>query len=195
MSTRKRPAVTAKTDMYRRLAAGEFGNTIPQFFSVEEWESHPDSRRFAMWGVRSAAKSMHPACRLNCPREEVAGYARRHFSDGPNISMMVDAVAGILAWLEVWESPTGLVVEGIEHPKTWDGWNWRNSMRDTSRRKSWSGIAAKCVLARHLNPNSVADLMSLLDECPDHVVELSALDRCIGSIGHRNGIVWEVRSY
>ena len=104
-------AVRDKATMYRLLAAGQFGNTIPQFFSAAEWQAHPDSRRYPFWGVRSARTSMHPACRLYCPAVEVAEYAARHFPDGPNISMMVDAVAGVRAWLEVWDSPTGLVVE------------------------------------------------------------------------------------
>lgn len=187
--------VTSKREMYARLAAGEFGNTIPQFFSVADWLAAPDSRRFSLWGVRSARTSMHPACRLNCPAAEVPGYAAQHFPDGPNISMMVDAVAGVGAWLEVWDSPSGLVVEGVEHPDTAGGWTWRNSMREPTRRRHWSGVAARLVLARHLNENSRADLAGLLDRFPDHVVELSALDRCIGSVPHRNGIVWEVRAY
>lgn len=187
--------VRTKADMYAQLKRGEFGNTIPQFLDVRELEASPDSKRFTMWGVRSAVHSMHPACRLYCPREEVADYARHHFADGVNISTMVDAVSTVLAWLEVWDSPTGLVVEGIQYPRTWDGWNWRNSMRETSRRKAWSGIAARHVLARHLNMNSADDLAILLREYPDHVIELSALDRCFGTVPHRNAVVWEVRAY
>lgn len=188
-------AVTTKSDMYKRLAAGEFGNAIPQYFSVEEWRASGDDRRFALWGVRSARTSMHPACRLNCPAAEVAAHVATHFADGPNISMMVDAVAGIGAWLEVWDAPGGLVVEGIERPDVAGGWTWRNSMKEPSRRRRWEGVAARLVLARHLNENSRDDLAALLDRYPDHVVEVSALDRCIGNVPHRNGVVWEVRAY
>ena len=177
------------------LQRGDFGNTIPQYFSVEEWQASPDSQRFDLWGVRSAKKSMHPACRLNCPSSEVPSYASQHFADGPNISMMVDSVADVNAWLEIWRSPTGLVVEGMEYPRTWEGWNWRNSMRDPARRKAWHGVAASSVLARHLNENSRSDLEDLLSRFDDHVIELSALNRCIGTIPHRNAVIWEVRKY
>lgn len=184
-----------KAEMYRLLSTGAFGNTTPQFFSVREWLASPDRRRFPLWGIRSAHVSAHPACRLHCPTAEVATYARKHFPDGPNISMMVDAVAECTAWIEVWDSPLGLVVEGIEHPRTDLAWNWRNSMRDPRRRRRWEGVAARALLARHLNPNSRGDLTELLERYPDHVVELTALDRCLGSVPHRNGIVWECRLY
>lgn len=187
--------VTRKSQMYAMLSAGDFGNTIPQFYSVEEWAYSPDSSRYKLWGVRSAKQSMHPACRLNCPSSEVAAYADKHFADGPNISMMVDAVAQVTAWLEIWRSPTGLYVQGIENPPTWYGWNWRNSMNDPQRLKRWENTAARNVLARNLNENSFQDLHDLLDRYDDHVVELSALNRCIGTIPHRNAVVWEVRLY
>jgi hypothetical protein len=187
--------IRTKVEMYDRLSAGEFGNTIPQFLSVADWQASPDSSRFSLWGVRSARHSMHPDCRLNCPAAEVAEYAERHFPDGPNISMMVDNVATITAWLEIVESDTGLVVEGIEWPAVDQGWTWRNSMRDPIRRQAWSGASAKAVLRRHLNPNSLDDLWEVLDRWPGHVVELSALDCCFGTTRGRNAVVWEVRDY
>ena len=187
--------ITSKAQMYEMLSDGEFGNTIPQFFSVEDWLKSPDSRKYEFWGVRSAKTSMHPACRMNVPYDEVAEYANTHFPDAPNISMMVDKIAQVTAYLEIWESPTGLVVEGVEYPDTAGGWNWRNSMKDPTRRKAWHGTTASMILCKHLNPNSLSDLRCLLDRYDDHIVELSALDRCIGTIPHRNAIVWEVRKY
>ena len=186
--------VSNKADMYRRLAAGEFGNTIPQHFSVEAWAATPESKS-GLWGIRSSRVSMHPAARLNCPAEEVAEYAATHFSDGVNISMMVDATARVTAFLEVFRSADGLVVEGVEYPKFWDGWNWRNSMHDPSRRRSWIRLGALALLDHHLNANSREDLELLLDRYPDHVVELSALGRAVGTIPYRNAVVWEVRAY
>lgn len=190
-----------KADMYRRLTAGELGNTITQYLSVDAWLASPDSARYPLWGVRSARHAMHPACRLNCPAAEVADHCRRHFADGPNISMMVEAIATVTAWLEVWDSPSGLVVEGVEHPDTAAGWTWRNSMRDPDRRKKWEGLQARLMLRKHLNPNSLADLTNpgdpdhpgLLERFPGHVVEMSCLESCLGSVPGRNGIVWEVR--
>lgn len=186
--------VSNKVDMYRRLAAGEFGNTIVQYFSVEAWTAAPESKS-GLWGVRSSRWPMHPAAKLNCPADEVAEYAAKHFGDGVNISMMVDATARVSAFLEVLRTPDGLVVEGVEYPKFWDGWNWRNSMNDPTRRRAWKRLSAMALLDHHLNANSREDLDRLLDQYPDHIVELSALGRCVGTIPHRNAVVWEVRSY
>ena len=194
--------VTSKAQMYRMLAAGAFGNTTEMWMEAVEWLasnwSKKDGRHYKgtpeFWGVRTLTPG--GPCRLNCPTADVFDTAADFEEAGHKvqISMMVDRVATVTAWLEVWDSPTGLVVEGIEHPETPE-WTWRNSMPDPVKRKSWTGTAARMVLARHLNENSRADLEVLLAQYPDHVVEMSALDRCIGMVKHRNGIVWEVRAY
>ncbi len=193
ISRMKKPVLT-KTDMYSRLAAGEFGCTIAQWFDAGKWALE-SPRSIEWWGVRT----MTPGgpCRLNCPSAEVRETFERFRRAGHDaqISMMVDKVATVTAWLEVWNSPTGLVVEGIEHPKTWDGWTWRNSMPDPAKRKKWELTASRMVLRRHLNENSLDDLWELIEAYPDHVIELSSLDRCIGTVPHRNGILWEVRLY
>lgn len=188
-------AVTNKSQMYRMLSAGAFGNTIRQYFDLDVWQSGEEADRIATWGVRTLTPG--GPCRLNCPNHEVPKTALEFMGAGHrvNISMMVDRVATVTAWLEVWDSSTGLVVEGIEYPDTEDGWTWRNSMPMPSRRQHWTGTAARLVLAKHLNANSRDDLGALLSRCPDHIVELSALDRCLGTVPHRNAVVWEVRAY
>lgn len=188
-------SVTSKAQMYRMLSAGEFGNTIRQYFDLDVWQSSDEADRIATWGVRTLTPG--GPCRLNCPNFEVPKTALEFMDAGHkvNISMMVDRVATVTAWLEVWDAPTGLVVEGIEHPDTAGGWTWRNSMPDPKRRRAWAGTAARMVLARHLNANSLADLWALLERFPDHVVEMSSLDRCIGTVPHRNSICWEVRGF
>lgn len=187
--------ITTKKTMYEMLSWGAFGNTIPQYFSVKSWIESGDSARFKLWGVRSATVPAHPKCLLNCPTYCVAEYADEHFGQSPNISMMVDAVAEVTAWLEIFDSTSGLIVEGIEHPDTAGGWDWRNSMNDLSRRKRWEMSEARAVLARHLNANSRNDVEELLGQFPEHVIELSALNRCLGSVPHRNAVIWEVRMY
>lgn len=189
-----RPPVTDKRDMYRRLAAGEFGNTTPQFFSVRTWGDDPSSAKIAMWGVRT----MTPGgpCRLNCPTAEVGFTATQYELAGHriNISCMIDRLVTVTAWLEVWDSPTGLVVEGIEYPKIPE-WTWRSAMPDPARRRQWSGSVSRMVLRRHLNANSLDDVYILLAEYPNHVIEFSAVEECFGTVPHRNHICWEVRRY
>lgn len=182
--------ITSKAGMYHLLAAGRLGNTIPQFFDLADWRASADYRRFETWGVRTLSPG--GPCRLYCPRAEVESTAEA-FGCPVNVSCMIDAVLNVTAWLEVWDSPTGLIVEGIEHPLR--GLSWRQAMPDPARRRTWTGIAARMILRRHLNPNSLADLESLIELYPDHVVELSACEGCFGTVPGRNAVVWECRQY
>lgn len=185
--------ITSKRDMYRRLARGAFGNTIPQYFSVESWIDSCDAYRYPSWGVRSATIAGHPACKLFLPRQEVADYAKQHFADGVNISMMVDAVARVTSMLHVAEiDGQGLIVDGVLEPK--QGANWRVEMA-SNRRRQFDGVTAKLILERYLNPNSLEDLCDVLETFPGAVVELSTVEQCIGTIANRNAVVWEVRHY
>jgi hypothetical protein len=184
--------ITNKPQMYAMLAGGRLGNTIPQYFTVHDWVKSGDADRYGWWGVRTL-KPGGP-CRLNCPRAEVMSTAYE-FAQPVNISMMIDKCCTVTAWLELWDSPAGLVVEGVEYPDTAGGWTWRNSMPDPQRRKRWEGVAARVILRRHLNANSLDDVTELLGRHPDHVFELSATDRCFGTVPHRNHITWELRLY
>lgn len=184
------PAIVNKTEMYRLLAAGEFGNTIPQYFDLSAWKASADYRRYATWGVRTL-KPGGP-CRLYCPREEVEATAAA-FGQSVNVSCMIDAVTVVTAWLETWDSPTGLVVEGVEYPAR--GESWRAVMPDPARRRRWEGTRARMILAKHLNANSLADWELLRDKYPNSVVEFSACENCFGTVKGRNTVLWEVRNY
>ncbi len=181
--------ISDKQQMYRMLAAGDFGNTIPQFFSVDEWAASKDCDRFDMWGVRTLAPG--GPCRLNCPRLEVCRTAGDFISAGYgiNISCMVDVACNVTLWAEAYDSPAGLIVYGIEYPPK--GASWRALM--PTQGKHWHGTSAKMLLQKHLNANSLDDLSVLRATYPGHIYEFSALEQCFGTIPHRNAIMWEVR--
>ena len=183
--------IANKSEMYRLLAAGELGNTIPQFFSIEEWERSADSERYPLWGVRTMVPG--GPCRLNCPREEVRATALlpEYAAAKVNISMMIDAATRVTLWGEAFDSDAGLMLYGIEYPPV--GGSWRKEMPTKGR--SWYGLAAVMLLRKHLNANSLDDLMILRDQYPGHVYEFSACETCIGVIPNRNAITWEVRAY
>lgn len=182
--------VLNKVDMYRRLSAGEFGNTVPQWFDVAEWAASA-AAVYPLWGVRSL--TVGGPCRLNCPRAEVAETARRFADAGHavNVSVMIDVMLRVTLWADVYDSADGLLVYGIEYPPR--GGSWRALM--PSRGRERRGLAARLLLERHLNPTSLADLAALRDRLPGHVYEISALDRCFGTVPGRNAVVWECRAY
>lgn len=183
-------AVTSKGRMYDALASGRFGNTIPQWFSLAAWRADPEAARYRTWGVRTLTPG--GPCAMYVPAEDVPGLVADFEARGHrcNISVMVDAVCGVTLYADVYDSETGLIVYCVEDPGR--GASWRKVMPEKGRQ--FAGIAARLVLQRHLNPSSLSDLWALFDRWPGHVVELSALDRCFGTVPGRNAVVWEVRS-
>lgn len=183
-----RVRITSKQQMYDLLSSNRLGNTIPQYACLQDWEASGEHLVFPYWGVRTRVPG--GPCRLNCPSEEVGATIESFRLHVPNISVMISSI-GRVTWLgEVWDSPGGLICSGVEHPPHVH--DWRTLMRHPSL---WEGVRARKLLREHLNPNSYSDVMELLEEYPEHVVEFSVLDRCYGTIPHRNAITWEVRLY
>lgn len=183
-------AITSKSQMYRLLASGVLGNTIPQYFSLDEWRASGDDQRYPFWGVRTLG--VGGLCRLNCPVAEVPATVHEYEDAGCrcNISVMISSV-GQVTWLgDIWDSPTGLELNGVEMPPRVH--NWRELMRSPTR---WTGAVARHLLRKHLNPNSLDDLWCLLERYPGHVVELSAMECEFGVVPGRNAIIWEARAY
>jgi hypothetical protein len=60
---------------------------------------------------------------------------------------------------------------------------------------SVTGLAARMLLKHWMCPSSYADLCSLLELYPGHVIEFSTFTYNLGELAHRNTIIWEVRKY
>lgn len=181
--------ISSKEQMYRLLARGAFGNTTQQYFDLDTWKASDEYRRCPMWGVRSLVAG--GPCRLYCPREEVEETVRKFGGVKFNVSIMVDTYAKVLLWADIWDSPSGLVVYGIEYPP--QGGSWRALM--PTQGKHYEGTAARMLLRRCLNENSYNDIEEVFNKWPGHVLELSACDRWLGVVPGRNHVVWELRNY
>lgn len=185
--------IRTKAQMYELLTSNRLGNTNPSWDSFAKWDSDPKAAPYEFWGVRSVRVPGDPRCAMYVPKELVHSCCEAFGDDPFNVSPMVDAFCAVKAWLEVFESDSGLVVEGVPHPPR--GLSWRQGMRDPKRLRRWTGSASHSVLAWALNENSHDDLFALFELYPGHVVEMSALDRCFGTLPGRSAVVWEVRNY
>lgn len=193
MPPTNREPVTTKADMYRRIVAGEFGNTLPRFFDVGAWHDDPVSGYAScpLWGVQHTTIPGFPGTRLNVPRDDVGRlvedtFGCKDYCISPTVHQFGKPrfegdVTRLLG--------TGLVVCGNVDPAPG---TWRKHML---RPREWRGSAARVLLDHLLNANSRDDLEVLLDEFPDHVVELTALSCEFGTCPGRNAVVWEVRRY
>jgi hypothetical protein len=190
-----RPPVLTKTDMYSRIVKGEFGNTLPRYFSIAEWEGPGLAGAwmdYELWGVQHTTIPGFPGTRLDVRRRDVRTVIREGgFGENYCISPMVHQAGNVL-----WEGDVcrrhdgpGVLCSGHFNPALG---SWRQHMKHPVR---WEGTAGAFLLRCVLNDNSYDDLQVLLDEYPDHVVEFSALDACFGTCLGRNAVVWEVRKY
>jgi hypothetical protein len=84
-----REPITSKRQMYALLSAGLLGNTVPQFFSVDEWLASPEAAAYPVWGVRTLTPG--GPCRLYVAREDVPAVAASLAPHAVNISLMLDA--------------------------------------------------------------------------------------------------------
>lgn len=183
------PPVTSKGQMFDLLRSGGLGNTVPMWFSLDAWENDPEAARHSVWGVRTLTPG--GPCALYAPTAEVRPTAEAYAAAGHsiNVSVMVDAVCNVTLMADVFDSEGGLILYGVERPGR--GANWRKVMPSLGRQ--YGVLESRLILRRHLNPSSLADLEALRDAYPGHVYELSACDRCVGTVRGRNGVLWECR--
>lgn len=189
-----RPPVLNKQDYYRRAQAGEFGNILPRYFTLGDWARDgwaATEQAHRLWGVQHTKVAMFPGTKLDVRGDEVEERVRA-YAFGPDyvISPMIHQY-GAVAWEgNVSRGHEGLLLaEGNLNPKNG---SWRQHMLAPRR---WEGSAARLLLNFVLNDNSRDDVEELLDLYPDHVIELSAIDACFGTVPHRNAVIWEVRIY
>ena len=174
----------SKEVMYRNLEAGMYGNTLPMWRSVEEFESVA-LKPWKSYGIRSMTpRGTFNAFVKECDVKSVC-YSR---SDKYVISPMIDDIAHVTLWANVYEDEAGLNVEYVEHPER--GVSWREGMQHPLK---VSGVLARRLLRHHLNTAAMDDLDILINNYPRYVIELSAMDRCLGTVPGRNAIIWEVR--
>lgn len=177
--------VSSKKEMYSMLSAGRFGNTNPAFHDLADWVDSPERDKYPLWGIRSMFAG-DPRSILDVPTEDVESLIARDFRGGFNLSPMVDRWLTLRA--DVYDAPGGLVVFGVEgHGDV----KWRQAFNLYGR--EWTGLAARGVLRSHMWPADYDDLGELMDDFPEHVVEVTCCTRAVGTVPHRNTIVWEVR--
>lgn len=177
--------VESKKDMYRMLAAGRFGNTNPAFYNLTDWAASFERGNYPLWGIRSLS-AFDKRLALDVPSEDVQYVIARDFYDGFSLSPMVDRWLTFRA--EVYDAPGGLIVFGVEgHGDV----KWRQAFNLHGRQ--WVGVAARGILRSHMWPADYDDLGELMDNYPGHVVEVTCCTRAVGTVPHRNTIVWEVR--
>lgn len=172
--------IRTKKEMYRRLRAGEFGNTNPSWMSVEEWRQS-GYRGFV--GIRSLIPA-DPFIPYVAP-ESVPMICVK-MAGAYNISPMYRDEDYLLHG-EVFRSPDWVLFYSTEPIHK------RVALKDYG--KHTYGLSARLIMGTFMCPNSWGDFQELTERFPDAVIEFTCLNHNAGTIPNRNTVIWEVRAY
>jgi len=180
--------VLTKRDFVNRYDQGEFGNCSPTWNTYKLWLADADN---------------YPVEQLYHVRNRVAGGKTYYDATQHGVTQIYDKfihcndeeqwyisamcpTEKTLFQGEVMQTEKGLQLFYTCVPKP---------MREALKMQSEqvSGIMASQLLRYYLNPKSYDWLQELLDRYPFHVIELTALSTCWGTLPGYNTLFWEVR--
>lgn len=192
-----KPPVLTKQDMYRRWMAGEFGNAIKCWMSVDEFERDlaagewPKERRVALRYSGPAGGS--PICDYDIHPSDV----RRR---GEELCALHKAEFSRLVVNDSDDEGNGRTIQG-EVCRIGGPWFLRFTQHHAKMREAFKhdervarGLEAKLLLDHYMDPNAREWLDHLMETYPDHVVEFTCLNNPCGTHGW-NTIFWECRYY
>lgn len=187
--------ILTKLDNYRRCHAGEYGNRLLQWASIEEWKASGYDQPVCM---RTALHAGGGPKAFNVAPEEVEAQAATWVKLGvPRDRIRLSEMADGMRVLQ------GQYFNGI---CTIDGEVHNGVFKLTfatgpipvalsRHQKTVYGLTATLLIRHFMTPSSYSDWQELLNRYSDHVLEFSVWESCVGDIPGRNAVVWEVRRY
>lgn len=187
ITTVEQPPVDRKSDMRERQMAGEFGNTFRRWKTIEELEN--SDYRGSLW--LSQSKEASGKREHGIPFSDIKERYDAWVAEGidPKYIQINEAPPpGSRTFnAEVLDAPNGLIVfystEKVTHDVA-----MKNPLHAV-------GMQAKELLRKYMDESSYADLEVLLEQYPNHAIELHCFNQNVGTIPHRNTIIGEVRTY
>lgn len=175
-------AIKRKSQMYELYHRGTFGNKNRNWLTLEDYLA---SDFHGLVALRETGK-VGGKCYYNLDRNGVLAHIPE-FPKGYNISEMLPSDKLLLQG-EIQRDSQGLY---LFYSKA------LAPMRDALKQSPQHarGVAVTMILQHYLDPSSLEDIYSLLDNYPDHVIEFSTYSCKVGEIPNRNTVIWEVRQY
>jgi hypothetical protein len=186
--------ILTKQQNYKLWASGAFGNRFLSWRSVAEWRASGFSGKVAL---RYLGGGGGGRCTYNLLPEEVEDEALRWVGEGADASkimvnqMVPDQDRYTTIQGEFYNGVFNDVVEPFLH--TFYPAPMRTALAHQSLHTH--GLRGRLLLKHFMTASSWEDFQVLLDQYPDHVLEVSVFSRCLGNIPGRNATVWEVRRY
>ncbi len=189
--------VSSKSQNHRLWQSGAFGNKLRAWRTLSEWRQSGHAGMVALrtllpWGGGGP-------CIYDLEPDSVESRYR---------SLLAEVEAEHVVICEAAPAEVA-ILQGEFLNRVYDrgdgtfGWDYfycsraRMQMRDSLRAEPRvvEGLASRLLIQDAMTPGSWQDFQVLLDRYPDHVLEVSIYDRCLGDVPGRNALVWEVRRY
>jgi hypothetical protein len=187
-----REPIYTKHENFRRWRAGDFGNKLRAWRTIEEWRASGFAGKVVL---RALLDRPGGPCRYNLHPDEVERTAAYWIAEGlaPAAIMVNEAAPDSAAILqgEYLNDVVGGKTRYFFYSKV--AAHMRVALGEQPRHST--GLATEMLLRAAMTPSSYADWCVLLDEYPGHVLEVSVYSHCVGDIPGRNALVWEVRRY
>jgi hypothetical protein len=188
--------VLTKSQNYRLWQGGAYGNKLRAWRSVAEWKASGFS---GMVVLRILMSQGGGPCRYNLRPDEVEPIVAEWIAQGiTQDQIMVNEGASDLSVLVQGEYLNS-VYSGFGHA-CWGYFIYsrvKAQMRDALKAASAviHGLQTDHLLKSTMTPSSYSDWLLLLQQYPNHALEVSIYEKCLGDIPGRNALVWEVRKY
>ena len=189
--------VLNKKENYRLWQSGAFGNKLRAWRTVDEWRESGYDGLVALRTLLSVGGS--GPCAYDVSPDQVGRVCDYWRILGvPVASIMVNEM-GPRGEILQGEYFNGITI-GENGDTLWGDFFYSTTpkpMRDALRLDGTEtyGLRADFLIRNAMTPASYEDWQQLLTDYPDHVLEVSIYDRCLGDLPHRNALVWEVRRY
>ncbi len=187
-------AVRDKKQNYDLWQSGAYGNKLKAWRTINEWR---DSGYRGKVALRYLGRSGGGACTYNLHPKEVDAEVSKWVERGLQVErMMLNEMADGNSTVLQGEYFSG-VMHAAAKPESFFFSLASVPMRLAlkSAPQHTNGLRARLLLRHFMTPSSHADFVALLDQYPEHVVEVSVFERCLGDLPQRNALVWEVRQY
>jgi hypothetical protein len=188
-----------KKQNYRLWQAGDFGNKLRAWRSVEEWCNSGYQGNLTMRVLLLTGSGL---CLYNVPPAEVDQHVREWNAQGiPTHAIMLNESAPNHLAILQGEYLNDVVFD--YNDRVHAGCLWasraslpmRDALADHDSVELSFGLRADLLLQFKMTPASYENWKALLEQYPGHVFEVSIFDCCVGDLPYQNALVWEVRKY
>jgi len=194
------PEVRTKVRNYDLWQSGAFGNRLRSWRTLDEWRASGYGGPVALRELSASAGTVRYDLD---PYEVVPALEEWLRRGGSSDAIMINEMAPRCEILQG-EYYNGVLAAGSPDPRGTEAVvtpffysrlmvPMRRALRQAPERAS--GLWADLLLRGAMTTASHDDWRGLLDRYPDHVLEVSVFDRCLGDLPGRNALVWEVRRY